>query len=186
MLSLHVCGMVFHNVSSRRCQLKSKSNAERLGRMGLNMLNIVTCCCICYWLQDQSPKSLLTVPMPRKKKTSYVLEFLKQTPLKVSEFVHLKQIKSHNWQKKHRIVLKELHRTMIRTQGLNTHLFQRSSSSPPHPQKAFGNPLIFLNCSTVRPLTPPKNSLYGRLKTKDKFCVIGWTWKSSLLLEQYL
>lgn len=43
------------------------------------------------------------------------------------------------------------------------HLFQRSSSSPPQPQNALGNPLIFLNCFTVRPLTPPKNSLYGSL-----------------------
>lgn len=39
------------------------------------------------------------------------------------------------------------------------YLFQRSSSSPPQPQKALGKPLIFWNCSTVRPLTPPKNSL---------------------------
>lgn len=45
----------------------------------------------------------------------------------------------------------------------SSHLFQRSSSSPPHPQNALGNPLIFLNCLTVRPLTPPKNSLYGSL-----------------------
>lgn len=43
------------------------------------------------------------------------------------------------------------------------HLFHRSSSSPPQPQNALGNPLIFLNCFTVRPLTPPKNSLYGSL-----------------------
>lgn len=43
------------------------------------------------------------------------------------------------------------------------HLFQRSSSSPPQPQNALGNPLTFLNCLTVRPLTPPKNSLYGSL-----------------------
>lgn len=43
------------------------------------------------------------------------------------------------------------------------HLFQRSSSSPPQPQNALGNPLIFLNCLTIRPLTPPKNSLYGSL-----------------------
>lgn len=40
-----------------------------------------------------------------------------------------------------------------------TYLFHKSSSSPPQPQKAFGKPLIFQNCSTVRPLTPPKNSL---------------------------
>lgn len=43
------------------------------------------------------------------------------------------------------------------------HLFQRSSSSPPQPQNALGNPLTCLNCFTVRPLTPPKNSLYGSL-----------------------
>lgn len=47
------------------------------------------------------------------------------------------------------------------------YLFQRSSSSPPQPQKALGNPLIFWNCSTVRPLTPPKNSLYGSLGERE-------------------
>ena len=46
----------------------------------------------------------------------------------------------------------------------SSHLFQRSSSSPPQPQNALGNPLIFLNCFTVMPLTPPKNSLYGSLQ----------------------
>lgn len=46
---------------------------------------------------------------------------------------------------------------------VSPHLFQRSSSSPPQPQNALGKPLIILNCFTVRPLTPPKNSLYGSL-----------------------
>lgn len=50
----------------------------------------------------------------------------------------------------------------------NTDLFQRSSSSPPHPQNAFGKPLTLRNCSTVRPLTPPKNSRYGRLQESQK------------------
>lgn len=45
-----------------------------------------------------------------------------------------------------------------------SYLFQRSSSSPPQPQNPLGNPLILLNCPTLRPLTPPKNSLYGSLR----------------------
>lgn len=50
----------------------------------------------------------------------------------------------------------------------NTDLFQRSSSSPPQPQNALGKPLTLRNCSTVRPLTPPKNSRYGRLQESQK------------------
>lgn len=48
------------------------------------------------------------------------------------------------------------------------HRFHRSSSSPPQPQKALGKPLILRNCSTVSPLTPPKNSLYGRLRAQKR------------------
>lgn len=48
-----------------------------------------------------------------------------------------------------------------------TNLFHKSSSSPPQPQNALGKPLILRNCSTVSPLTPPKNSLYGRLQQQQ-------------------
>lgn len=67
---------------------------------------------------------------------------------------------------------------------METNLFHKSSSSPPQPQNALGKPLILRNCSTVSPLTPPKNSVYGRLKKKEnnyrhesrpgRFTVVMW------------
>ena len=49
-----------------------------------------------------------------------------------------------------------------------THLRYKLSSSAPHPQKEFENPLINSKCSLVNISIPPKSSWYNNLKM-EKF-----------------